>query len=104
MFKGFNFSNQDDKCNCPECRMGGVLDNQAEVTSVDLSFVDPEDVLEQYFEEIKQVDNEEELFDLLVEFMQDVSQNAVKEYVLGDITNKIEEIQGMEIEDEDSYL
>lgn len=92
-WNGFGFNSGDEECNCPECR--GV-NQELEHVEIDVEIRNPEELLEEYFEAIKNVNSEEELYALLLEFLGEVTANAQKEVHLDEVESKMALIQALE--------
>jgi len=91
-WNGFNFNNNQDECNCPECR--GV--SEVEQMYVDISIENPDDIINEFFDEIKEARNENELFRLLTEFHDTVYTNTYKEFLLDELSEKINLLHALE--------
>jgi hypothetical protein len=91
-WNGFNFNNNQDECNCPECR--GV--SQVEQMYVDISIENPDDIINDFFDEIKEARSEDELFLLLAEFYDAVYKNTYKEFLIDELNEKINTLHVLE--------
>jgi hypothetical protein len=91
-WNGFNFNNNQDECNCPECR--GV--SEVQQMYVDIEIIEPDEIINEFFEEIKKARNEDELFRLLTEFHDTVYTNTYKEFLLDELSEKINLLHSLE--------
>jgi excinuclease UvrABC ATPase subunit len=95
-WNGFNFSDEN-QCNCPECR--GVTDiNHMEI---DVYIDDPNDIIDEYFEIVKDAQSEEELYDILVEFYNAAVDNTYKQVLLNEINEKVAMLNDVQYGDDE---
>jgi hypothetical protein len=89
MFKGFNFNsnNEEEKCNCPDCR--GVSNTDIEHMEIDVNVEDPGELIAEYFELIKMSESEEELFEMLMDFFNEVCYNSHQQFLLDQLNMTI---------------
>ena len=90
-WNGFNFNNKGE-CNCPECR--GV--SEVQQMYVDIEIIDPDEIINEFFEEIKKARSEDELFRLLTEFHDTVYTNTYKEFLIDELNEKINALHALE--------
>jgi len=90
-WNGFNFNNKGE-CNCPECR--GV--SEVQQMYVDIEIIDPDEIINEFFEEIKNARSEDELFRLLTEFHDTVYTNTYKEFLIDELNEKINALHALE--------
>lgn len=91
-WNGFSFNQDNDSCDCPKCR--GV--QEIEFLKLDIEIEDPQDILDDYFEYIKEARNEEELYGLLTSFFTEVSLHTHKIILLEQVKGKIDLLNDLE--------
>lgn len=95
-WNGFNFNNKN-QCNCPECR--GVTDINH--TEIDVYIDDSNDIINDYFEIVKDSQSEEELYEILVEFYNAAVENTYKQVLLDEINEKVAMLSGFQYGDDE---
>lgn len=84
------------KCNCHHCRMGSIQDLDVEETIIDIELEDPEEVILDYFDSIKEADSEEEVIQLLTHLFNEAAYFGQKEGLLSDIQLKVDMLNFLE--------
>lgn len=98
-----NNNNKSHKCNCPHCRGGHVdygsnidYDSNSEYDvnhdeiGIELDRLDPEELVNQYIEDILECDDEEEVAELIYDLFDEVFAYAMQEAYIADIEAKIQ--------------
>lgn len=83
-----NKFNKNNQCNCPECR--GIPNIDVQEMVVDLELDDPDDIVDHYFEMVKEAETEEEILDLLHELFEESVSYGYKLAMIEDLGEKIQ--------------
>lgn len=87
------FKKNSQQCNCSS-RMGSNID--VNETIVDIQFEDPNDIIDEYFKQIINVNSEEEIQEMLTNLFYEGVIFGVKEELLDDIQMKVEMLHSLE--------
>ena len=98
------FNKNKKSCNCPQCRGVPLEEDDIDVESmlVDVELENPEEIVQMYFNSIKEVaETEEEVYMMLMGLFFEGTEFGRKEGLLGDIQAKIVELNNMQYQEEE---